>query len=83
MLIWKIVEKSTKSQNFQFYNNNNNNNNKFGQKYKLHLTMPLKIHFIIIHNYVRNTVSAQNIKAQAHLDHWYLVHQIKLKQSNF
>ena len=23
-------------------NNNNNNNNKFGQKYKLHLTMPLK-----------------------------------------
>ena len=21
---------------------NNNNNNKFGQKYKLHLTMPLK-----------------------------------------
>ena len=22
---------------------NNNNNNKFGQKYKLHLTMPLKI----------------------------------------
>ena len=23
-------------------NNNNNNYNKFGQKYKLHLTMPLK-----------------------------------------
>ena len=26
----------------QHNNNNNNNNNKFGQKYKLHLTMPLK-----------------------------------------
>ena len=77
MLMWKIVEKSTKSQNFRF---NNNNNKKFGQKYKLHLTMQLKIHFIIIHNYVRNTVSTQNIKAQAHLDHWYLVLQIKPKQ---
>ena len=68
--MWKIVERSTKSQNFRFYNNNNNNNNnnKFGQKYILHLTLPLKIHLIIIHNYVRNTVSSQNIKAQVHLD---------------
>ena len=76
MLMWKIVERSTKSQSFRFYNNNN----KFGQKYILHLTLPLKRHLIIIHNYVRNTVSSQNIKAQAHLDHWYLVLQIKPKQ---
>ena len=68
MLLWKIVERSTKSQSFRFYNNNNNNNNKFDQKYKLHLTLPLKIHLITIHNYVRNTVSSQNIKAQVHLD---------------
>ena len=71
MLMWKIVKRSTKSQSFRFYNNNNNN--KFSQKYILHLTLPLKRHLIIIHNYVRNTVSSQNIKAQAHLDQRYLV----------
>ena len=83
MLMWKIVERSTKSQSFRFYNNNNNNNNnnnKFGQKYILHLTLPLNRHLIIIYNYVRNTVSSQNIKAQAHLDQWYLVLHIKSKQ---
>ena len=31
-----------KISNLVQHNNNNNNNNKFGQKYKLHLTMPLK-----------------------------------------